>query len=139
MSKLKGLIEWFEACPLVKDAGYIDVNQLGTEERSSSIYKQPSVTITELIDGSKLVSESYYLLFRRAGQLKEDRFDNEEYLDAIENWVEEQGFLENYPDIGFEVYKLSMSNATYMSQRDETDAIYQLTITISYERKAKYD
>lgn len=139
MSKIEGIIKWIEMCPLVQEAENIDVNQLSNEVRSLGIYKQPSVTIKKLIDGGKLVTENYYILFKKSGQLKEERLSNEDYLDEVENWFEEQEMLENYPDIGFGVYEISMSNAFYMMERDETDAIYQLTLTISYERKAKYD
>ena len=137
MSKIKGIVEWFETCPLVEEAGYVDVNQLNPETEALGIYKQPAVTVEELMDGSKLITENYYLLFRRAAQLKEDRFDNEDYLDDVEDWFEEQLYQENYPDIGFRVHDIAMSNAFYMLERDSEDAVYQLTISIQYEREVK--
>lgn len=137
MSKIKGIIKWFETCPLVEEAGYMDVNQLSQEAEALGIYKQPAVTVEELMDGGKLITENYYLLFRRAAQLQEDRFDNEDYLDDVEDWFEQQLYQENYPDIGFRVHDMAMSNAFYMLERDSEDAVYQLTISIQYEREVK--
>ena len=137
MSKIKGIIEWFETCPLVETAGYVDVNQLNPEAEALGMYKQPAVTVQELADGSKLITENYYLLFRRAAQLKEERFDNEDYLDAVEDWFEKQLYAENYPQIGFRVHDMAMSNALYMLERDSEEAVYQLTISIQYEREVK--
>ena len=137
MSKIKGIVEWFETCPLVEEAGYMDVNQLDPETKALGIYKQPAVTVEELMDGSKLITENYYILFRRAEQLKEDRFDNEDYLDEVEDWFEKQLYQENYPDIGFRVHDIAMSNAFYMLERDSEDAVYQLMISIQYEREVK--
>lgn len=137
MSKIKGIIKWFETCPLVEEAGYMDVNQLSQEAEALGIYKQPAVTVEELMDGGKLITENYYLLFRRAAQLQEDRFDNEDYLDDVEDWFEQQLYQENYPDIGFRMHDMAMSNAFYMLERDSEDAVYQLTISIQYEREVK--
>ena len=139
MSRIEGIINWFESCPLVSEAGYIDVNQLDAQTQALGLYKQPAMDVIELIDGSKIITENYYLLFRRAAQLKEDRFDNESYLEAVEDWFEQQQYAENYPDIGYPVSDIAMSNATYMLERDSTDATYQLTLTIEYERKVSND
>ena len=89
-----------------------------------------------MIDGSEIVTENYYLLVKKAAQLKKERIGNDEFLEQVENWVLEQEFNENYPDIGYPVYAIESNNAFYMMSRDGNDAVYQLTIAIKYERSA---
>ena len=139
MSKIKGIVEWFEACPLIENAGSIDVNQLPAELQALGIYKQPTRTVTELIDGGSIVTETYYLLFQQPAQLIDERIDTDEYLEQVENWVEAQEMAEAYPQIGYEVYEISVADTFYMMSRDETEAVYQLAISIKYERTRTND
>ena len=122
MSKIKGIVEWFEACPLIENAGSIDVNQLPAELQALGIYKQPARTVEKLIDGSSIVTETYYLLFQQPAQLIDERIDTDEYLEQVENWVEAQEMAEAYPQIGY-----------------EAEAVYQLAISIKYERTRTND
>ena len=136
MSKIKGIVEWFEGCPLIENAGSIDVNQLPAELRALGIYKQPARTVEKLIDGSSIVTETYYLLFQQPAQLIDERLDTDEYLEQVENWVEDQEIAESYPKI---VYEISVAGTFYMMSRNETEAVYQLAISIKYERTRTND
>lgn len=135
MSKTQSIIDWFAECGLVEDIIEFDVNQLAAKDDAAGLYKQPAVTREKLIDGSEIVTENYYLLFRRAAQLKADRISNDDFLEQVEDWLVDQEFAENYPDIGYPVYEVSISNSFYMLERDTNEAIYQLSISIKYERR----
>ena len=137
MSKIKGLIEGFKACPEIEDVDEIDVSQLAPEDPAAGLYKQPTISTQKLIDGSEIRTETYYLLFLRPMNLRSERVDNEDYLEAIEGWIWEQELSENYPDIGYPVHGIEMSNAFYMLSRTEDNAAYQFTVSITYERGAK--
>lgn len=134
MSKIKGLIKWFESCPLIEEVSEIDVCQLNPQDPAVALYKQPGVTVQRLIDGSEIRTENYYLLFLRPMKLKNERVSNEEYLENIEEWVWDQEMAENYPDIGHPIHNIEMSNAFYMMSRTEDEAEYQFTVSITYER-----
>lgn len=136
MSKTTGLKAWLESCPIIDEVSEFDVNQLDPDSEVAGIYKQPTITKERLIDGSEIVTENYYLLVKKAAQLKKERIGNDEFLEQVENWVLEQEFNENYPDIGYPVYAIESNNAFYMMSRDGNDAVYQLTIAIKYERSA---
>ena len=137
MSKVKGLIDWFKTCPQIEDVAEIDVSQLAPEDPAAGLYKQPTITTQKLIDGSEIRTETYYLLFLRPMNLPQERVDNEEYLEAIEDWIWEQEQIGSYPDIGHPVHSVEMSSAFYMLSRTEDDAAYQFTISITYERGVK--
>lgn len=134
MSKAKGIIDWFKTCGLVENVETFDVNQLGNN-LGAGLYKQPSITKQTLADGSQIITENYYVLFRRSAQIPKERIDNEDFLEAVENWFYEQEVNESYPDIGYPVHEISATNAFYMLERDSHNAVYQLTLSVKYMRE----
>lgn len=137
MSRTSGVVDWLKACPFLADLEAIDVNQLSPELEALGVYKQPTRTVTELIDGGAIVTESFYLLFRQPAQLAQERMSSEEYLEKVEGWIEDQNWVENFPQIGSAVHDVEVVNTFYMMDRDDDEAVYQLSIAITYERKPK--
>ena len=109
MSISSGIITWLDTCPQIK---MLDMSQ--TTADAEGLYKQPSITVQELIDGSQIITQNYYILFERDAQIRNDRFSNEEVLEAVECWIDEQNWTENYPDIGYDVNSVSISNSYYV-------------------------
>lgn len=139
MSRTSGVVDWLSACPFLDKVEAIDVNQLSPELEALGIYKQPTRTVTELIDGSAIINEIYYLLFRQPAQLAQERLSNEEYLEKVEGWIEDQNWVENFPQIGSAVHDVEVVNTFYMMDRDDDEAVYQLSIAITYERMITND
>lgn len=137
MSRTSGVVDWLKACPFLADLEAIDVNQLSPELEALGVYKQPTRTVTELIDGGAIVTESFYLLFRQPAQLAQERMSSEEYLEKVEGWIEDQNWVENFPQIESAVHDVEVVNTFYMMDRDDDEAVYQLSIAITYERKPK--
>lgn len=134
MAITNGLMEWFQGCDLIETIDLVDVNQLPPELQALGIYKQPSRTTELLIDGSQIITDVYYLLFKRATQLKDERLDNDSYLESVETWVEAQEWKESYPDIGYTVHSVSVTDTFYMMEAAEQDSIYQLAVSLTYEK-----
>lgn len=139
MGKASGIIAWFKTCPLVADVEEFDINQLSPQDMMAGLYKQPAITKEELNDGSEIVTEFYYILFRKSAQIRLERLDNEEFVEAVESWISTQDFAGNYPDIGHDVYGIKYTNAFVMLERDSESAVYQLTISIKFMKEVKYD
>lgn len=137
MSRTSGVVDWLSACPFLDKIEAIDVNQLSPDLEALGVYKQPTRTVTELIDGSAIINEIYYLLFRQPAQLAQERLSSEEYLEKVEGWIEDQNWVENFPQIGSAVHDVEVVNTFYMMDRNEDEAVYQLSIAITYERKPK--
>lgn len=137
MSRTSGVVDWLSTCPFLDKIEAIDVNQLSPELEALGVYKQPTRTVTEMIDGGAIINEIYYLLFRQPAQLAQERLSSEEYLEKIEGWIEDQNWVENFPQIGATVHDVEVVNTFYMMDRDDDEAVYQLSIAITYERKPK--
>ena len=139
MSRTNGVVGWLKTCPFLDGLEAIDINQLSPELQALGIYKQPTRTVTELIDGSAIITEIFYLLFQQPAQLAQERMSNEEYLEKIESWVEEQNWVDNLPDIGVPVHEVEVVNTFYMRDRSDDEAVYQLSISLTFERSPKHD
>ena len=130
MSISKGIIDWLNTCPQIK---MLDMAQ--TTIDAEGLYKQPAVTVQELIDGSKIITQNYYILFERDVQVKSDRMSNEEVLEAVEDWIDEQNWIDNFPDIGYDVDTVGISNSYYMLSRENDVATYQATLSIRFMKE----
>lgn len=139
MSRTNGVVGWLKTCPFLDGLEAIDINQLSPELQALGIYKQPTRTVIELIDGSAIITEIFYLLFQQPAQLAQERMSNEEYLEKIESWVEEQNWADNLPDIGVPVHEVEVVNTFYMRDRSDDEAVYQLSISLTFERSPKHD
>lgn len=134
MNITESIIKWLEECPYIGKVNAFDVNQVQAKNDSVGLFKQPTVNVTEFIDGSKQVTEYYYFLFKKAVQIKPDRLKNEEYLRRIEDWIGAQELGGNYPDIGYPVDGVGMADGYYMASSDGKSAAYQLTLEIQYRK-----
>ena len=132
MSKVQGIAEWLEGSGLVEDM-HVDIDHLGLQGKAS-IYQQTSADRAKFIDGTELVTETYYVLFKRSALVRTERISNNDYLEKVENWILEQEQMKHYPDIGYEVHEVDSTNAFYMTEQTRNDAIYQLTLSIKYIR-----
>lgn len=133
------IIKWLKTCPYIGKINAFDINQVQAKNDSVGLFKQPSVTVTEFIDGSKQITEFYYFIFKKAAQVKAERLANEEYLRKIEDWIDEQEFNGNYPDIGYPVDGIGMMNGYYMVSFENKNAAYQLTLEIQYRKDVSND
>lgn len=134
MNISKQILEWLKECPYIGDISLFDINLLQSKDGSVALFKQPSVTVHEFIDGSKQITEYYYFLFSKSAQIDAERIENEEYLRKIEDWIGEQEFAGKYPDIGYPVDAVSMGNGYYMISFEGNEAKYQLTLGIQYRK-----
>ena len=150
MSRTSGVVDWLSACPFLDKIEAIDVNQLSPELEALGVYKQPTRTVTEMIDGGAIINEIYYLLFRQPAQLAQERLSSEEYLEKVTGVAFKTLLTDFYTAIaagetsgayGFYgdrvVHDVEVVNTFYMMDRDDDEAVYQLSIAITYERKPK--
>lgn len=126
---------WLKSCNLVTVED-VDTDRLEAQVESLGIYKQAQRDVTEFIDGSKIVNEYYYFLTRRNAQLEAERISSHEFLALVEDWVEDQDSRGNRPSIdGIE--EVFIANGFYMIDSETDEAVYQISIGITYHKKGK--
>ena len=119
-----------ESIELLED---IDTDFLQAEAESAGTYKQPSDNVLVFIDGTKQITSYYLVLFRQASKLEAERLSNAEFMEAFENWVEDQDNAENYP-AGINCQRVAIANSYYMQEADVSTAVYQISIAITYNK-----
>lgn len=133
MTNSEKIKTWLKRCDLVVVED-VDTDRLEAQVESIGIYKQAQRDVTEFVDGSKVVSEYYYFLTRRNAQLEAERINSQAFLAMIEDWVEEQDRLGNRPSIkGIE--EVFIANGFYMIDSETDEAVYQISIGITYQKK----
>ena len=114
----------------------IETDQLSPEPESLGLYKQANNTVTPFVDGTRDVTDYYYLLARRPVKDNHSRVDNQAWMEDLETWVRTRNRSRSLPalDSGRECYGVEISVSAYMSEEDAAGrtAEYQISIAIKY-------
>lgn len=128
-SVIQGLLTWLKTCPVID---LVDVSQ--TQVGQEGLYKQATIETEKFLDGTERRTEHWYVLFMKPSKLKKNRISDAEVLEQFENWITEKELSEDYPDIGYTVTDVDISNGYYMMEREADTVVYQATLTLSYIR-----
>lgn len=114
----------------------VDISFLNDDNDTYAIYKQPNRNEVLYNNGSKLITDYFQFFARQSTQIQENMIENEQFLDDLENWVEEKNFNEDYPDFSkvgkLECQDIGISSTATIISQEEDSAIYQLIIAIQY-------
>lgn len=114
----------------------VDISFLDGDNDTYAIYKQPNRNEVQYNDGSKLITDYFQFFARQSAQIQVNMTENEQFLDDLENWVEEKNFKEEYPDFSnvgkLECQDIGISSTATIISQEEDSAIYQLIIAIQY-------
>ena len=61
----------------------IETDQLDGEAGSYGLYKQPTKDVVPFVDGSRDVTEYYYLLARQSSKAEASRVDNQAWMESV--------------------------------------------------------
>lgn len=136
MTISQSIIEWLNGYDAVIED--VDTDLLAALQEPAEAYgffKTPDRIIVPFLDGTREITEYYQFLTRQNSQLDSERIDNQEFLADMEEWVYQKNLAREYPDIiGVRVTNIEVSNSFYVQQSEETEAVYQLSIGITYIR-----
>ncbi|MDD7511053.1 MAG: hypothetical protein PUK21_01525 [Peptostreptococcaceae bacterium] len=134
MTLSESIKAWIKSYPAIKLYNDFDTDRLRGEAESLGLYKQPTNTETEFIDGSKLRTDYFYLVIRQEAQEERDRVSNQKFLEQFERWIEERNFNEDYPR-GYNVEEIKIANSFYMQETDGEQAVYQISLGVTYRKE----
>ena len=87
------------------------------------------------VDGSRDVTEYYYLLARQSSKAEASRVDNQAWMESLESWVRQKSRSGDLPQLdgGRSCHAVGVSVSAYMSGAAESGTSeYQLTVSINY-------
>ena len=139
MTVLQGIIKWLQTFEPTQSCrlGKISTDVLPAKIKDCAVIKEPIINKKMFISGKTHATEHYTLMVRLDSQLDESRIDNNEWGESLEQWIEEQDRNKNYPEIDGTVQGIKITTPFYMGVGDMKESIYQLTISITYEREKK--
>lgn len=133
VTKSEKIKTWLSGCKIIRIED-IDTDRLEEGADRIGVYKQAQRDVTEFVDGSKIVSEYYYFLIRKDAQFERYRKWSNNFMAVLEDWIEEQDRIGNLPDVeGIE--SVFIANGYYMIDIENDDAVYQISIGITYHKK----
>lgn len=133
VTKSEKIKTWLSGCSFLR-VWDIDTDRVEEGAEHIGVYKQAQRDVTEFVDGSKVVNEYYYFLLREDAQLEHDRKLSNNLMAVLEDWIEEQDRIGNLPDVeGIE--SVFIANGYYMIDIENDDAVYQISIGITYHKK----
>lgn len=125
---------WTKECPGLALCDDFDTDRLRAEAESLGIYKQPTNETVDYIDGSTLCTDYFYIVARQEAQEERDRVSNQEFLEQFEQWIAEQNYKSNYPQ-GHNIEEISVANSFYMQETDGEQAVYQISVGVTYRKE----
>lgn len=121
-------------CPGFALCDDFDTDRLRAEAESLGIYKQPTNETVDYIDGSTLCTDYFYIVARQEAQEERDRVSNQEFLEQFEQWIEEQNYKSNYPQ-GHNIEEILVASSFYMQETDGEQAVYQISVGVTYRKE----
>lgn len=115
----------------------IETDVLPAGVASYSLAKEPIINKRTSISGKVTATEHYTLMARLSSQTASDRKENVEWGELLEGWVAEQDRSGNLPEVpGVTVRSVNVTTPFCVgSVAGTTDSVYQLTISIKYEKE----
>lgn len=116
----------------------IYTNHLGSGADRYGLFKSPTRSLVNKIDGSCEVTEHYQFFARQDGVSEADRKDSDEFLEDLAYWMDDYPYKHEYPSIDGNrvVTNISMTGCPYSLEVDNNnEVVYQISLSITYIRE----
>lgn len=100
-----------------------------------SLYKEPIQNVKRYITGKSIHTDHYSIRARLSNKTNDERIENGAWGEFLTDWIEEKNRNKEFPilDKGV-VSAIAVTTPFYMGKTEANDSIYQMTISIKYEK-----
>ena len=131
MTISESIIDWLSGYGSTLEI--IDTDTLEAETEPNGMYKNPERNIEYFNDGAGKITEYYTFLTKQNSLTDSQRVSNAQFLENLEEWVENKNFNEDFPTLtNGVVTDIAIANSFYLQDSEEDNATYQLSIEIIY-------
>ena len=115
----------------------IETNHVKDGSDKYGLFKSPSRDVRELIDGSYEITEHYQFMARQNSNSESERKEIDEWLEDLAYWADDLGHVYKFPSIdkNRNVTGLSITGSPYPMEADSKETLYQMALSITYERE----
>lgn len=134
MTIAKSIIDWLKGYENIDINEEITTDMLKAQSAAFGMFKTPEKNVENYNDGSQLITEYYLFLVRQDSQLDAERVSNNQWLEDLEDWVDQKNFNEDYPILkkNCSCQNIEISSPYYMQSTEGEEAVYQLSVGIQY-------
>lgn len=103
---------------------------------SYSLVKEPIINKKTFISGRVRATEHYTLMARLDSQMDSSRVENNAWGEKLEEWVRDMCKKKDLPVIdNATVQSVNVTTPFYLGKSEANESVYQLTISITYEKE----
>ena len=115
----------------------IDTNHVSDGSDKYGLFKSPSRNVQEFNDGSYEVTEFYQFIARQKMLSQSERKEADEWLEDLTYWVDDFPMQYAFPPIdgNRQVTGLSITGCPYPMESGDKNAMYQMSLSITYIRE----
>lgn len=114
----------------------IDTDALQSVSASYGLMKAPQENVKKYLSGREVHSDYYQFMARLDSGTNGDRIDNQAWFEGLTKWVSEKSREKDFPVLreGLHCTGISIASPFYMGSGDNNTAVYQMTISITYQK-----
>lgn len=115
----------------------IETNHIKDGSDKYGLFKSPSRDKRELIDGSYEITEHYQFIARQNTNSESERKEADEWLEDLAYWADDLGHVYEFPELdnNRRVKNFSITGNPYPMEADDKKTLYQMALSITYERE----
>lgn len=139
MTVSQSIIRWLKQFKPEEYSGMKNINTdlQGADACTYVLYKEPIHNVKRYISGRSVHTDHYSIRARLSSQTNSDRIENGAWGELLTDWIEERNKNEDFPVLDKGVVKsIMVTTPFYMGKTETNDSIYQMTISIKYEKRS---
>lgn len=117
----------------------IDTNHIQDGADQYGLFKSPTRTVKNFINGAYEITEFYQFFARQASVSEEDRQDSDEWLEELSYFADDFPFNYEYPSLGDDdnrkITLIELTGAPYVMETGSSDSLFQMSLAITYTRE----
>ncbi len=137
MTVSQSIIAWLKQ---FNSEAYQRMKEINTDLQSPktctyALYKEPIQNVKKYLSGKSVHTDHYSIMARLSSQTNSDRIENGAWGEALTDWIEEKNKNKEFPLLEKGVVEeIQVTTPFYMGKTETNDSIYQMTISIKYEK-----
>lgn len=115
----------------------VDTEHVPDGSDQYGLFKSPTRDVKDYTDGSYEITEHYQFLARQRANSKTERKEADEWIEELAYWADDFSFNYEFPSIdgNRRVTGLSITGNPYPMESDNRECLYQMSLSITYERE----
>lgn len=115
----------------------IETNHIKDGSDKYGLFKSPSRTINEFIDGSYEITEHYQFNARQNTSSENERKEADEWLEDLTYWADDYSLYNEFPELDKKrrVTGFSITGNPYPMEASDRETLYYMALSITYVRE----